>query len=179
MKKSFTLIELLVVIAIIGLLATVVMVSVGGATKKARDAKRKSDLAELRKALEMYYLDNGEYPQIGSWIFSTDNAWEDTLGSALSNYITKMPKDPINDNGEDGGGPWKTDDDNYVYAYMCKSIRTDYDLVARLENENDDARCEKKCWEYHYLTSDKCWCGGISSFCSGNRTWSNYLYADH
>ncbi|PIS08253.1 hypothetical protein COT76_02470, partial [Candidatus Berkelbacteria bacterium CG10_big_fil_rev_8_21_14_0_10_33_10] len=52
---GFTLIELLVVIAIIGILAGVVVVNVGSAQAKARDAKRISDMKAIQTALEMYY----------------------------------------------------------------------------------------------------------------------------
>jgi general secretion pathway protein G len=52
---GFTLIELLVVISIIGLLAGMVLVSMSGVRAQARDTRRKADLFELAKALEMYY----------------------------------------------------------------------------------------------------------------------------
>ncbi len=62
-KKGFTLIELLVVIAIIGILASIMVVSLTNAQKKARDAKRQSELNQLRTALTLYADDNNAtYP---------------------------------------------------------------------------------------------------------------------
>lgn len=60
-KKGFTLIELLVVIAIIGLLSSIVLVNMGGARAKARDATRKQDIRQIRLALEMFYVDAESY----------------------------------------------------------------------------------------------------------------------
>ncbi|HYC80068.1 MAG TPA: type II secretion system protein [Candidatus Binatia bacterium] len=61
-EKGFTLIELLVVIAIIGILSAVVLVSLNSARAKSRDARRLSDLRQIMTALEIYYNDNGAYP---------------------------------------------------------------------------------------------------------------------
>lgn len=58
-KKGFTLVELLVVIAIIGLLAGVVVVAVGPARKKARDARRISDIQALQAAIAFHMDENG------------------------------------------------------------------------------------------------------------------------
>jgi prepilin-type N-terminal cleavage/methylation domain-containing protein len=70
-RRGFTLIELLVVIAIIGLLASVVLVSLNSARAKARDTKRKADLAQISKALELYYDKYGTYITIGGGWRST------------------------------------------------------------------------------------------------------------
>ena len=58
-QEGFTLIELLVVVAIIGVLASVVLASLNSARAKARDAQAKSQLDEVRKALNLYYAQNG------------------------------------------------------------------------------------------------------------------------
>lgn len=61
MKKGFTLIELLVVIAIIGILASIVLVSFPGATKKAHDSRIVSAIAQARTVMVYYYANYGDY----------------------------------------------------------------------------------------------------------------------
>ena len=51
-SKAFTLIEMLVVIVIIGILATIVVVSVSGTRKQALGAKGKAAAVEFQKAIE-------------------------------------------------------------------------------------------------------------------------------
>lgn len=53
--RGFTLIEMLVVVAIIGLLASVVIVGLGDARKKARDARRLSEVNSIRNWAEANY----------------------------------------------------------------------------------------------------------------------------
>ena len=59
--KGFTIIELIVVIAIIAVLAAIVLINVNGYIAKARDAKRKGDLTQVLKALNMYAADYGTF----------------------------------------------------------------------------------------------------------------------
>ncbi len=109
-RKGFTLIELLVVIAIIGVLASIVLVSLSSARSKGRDAKRIADMKSFQLALEMTY-DAANPPTYPAEI--ADNALPVVSG------ITNNPTDP----GDYAYTYWSTDGSSFV-------------LRAQLENEN-------------------------------------------
>lgn len=52
---GFTLIELLVVVSIIGLLASIVVVSMSGVRQSGRDARGISDIKQIQTAIELTY----------------------------------------------------------------------------------------------------------------------------
>ena len=64
MKKGFTLIELLVVIAIIGILASIVLVSFPGATKKAMDSRIVSAIAQARTVMTYIKANDGDFDNL-------------------------------------------------------------------------------------------------------------------
>ena len=82
-SKGFTLVELLVVIAIISILATLLLLQLGLARAKARDAKRIADVNQVRSALELYFDDNGSYQATN------------VMTGLKPTYLINIPKDPI------------------------------------------------------------------------------------
>lgn len=80
-KKGFTLIELLIVCAIIAVLVVVAVVSYSASKAKARDSKRKADVAIVASAFQMYYEQNKTYFISGTgWI---DPDYSDLGGTGI------------------------------------------------------------------------------------------------
>lgn len=118
-QRGFTLIELLIVIAIIGLLASIVVASLGTVQGKGRDARRVADIDALKKALIMYSADNGRYPIYAAT--TTFNATS-TVGLDLINagVMTSIPTDP---NGSQ-------------YTYVSNANGTAYTISFELETDS-------------------------------------------
>jgi len=97
-KKGFTLIELLVVIAIIGLLSSVVLASLNTARQKSRDARRKSDLVQMRTALEFYFDKYDAYPgdTFSNWEQPCNTTTNDLGKIVTEGFIPELPCDPTN-----------------------------------------------------------------------------------
>lgn len=89
-EKGFTLIELLVVIAIIGLLASVVMTSLGVSRARAEIAKVLTEYKSVASALELYRQSNGVYPGIVDEAVSVEDLIINNAG--LSEYLKKSPE---------------------------------------------------------------------------------------
>lgn len=96
-QKGFTIVELLIVIVVIAILATISIVAYNGVQQRARDSQRKSDLAAIAKALELYRVDNGHYPPAasGGWCTQLSHPSIPHLRTALSLYMGQLPKDPL------------------------------------------------------------------------------------
>ena len=114
--SGFTLIELLVVIASIGILSTIVMMNLSGSQKKARDARRSTDVNTLMTALGQYYQNEGAYPFCESTTGPSATCVIDDIGfpSALRPYLSNLPKDPQPNNP--GYEYTRTSDKSYEIA---------------------------------------------------------------
>lgn len=86
LTKGFTLIELLVVIAIIGILASIVLVSLNSARNKGKDASVQSEIASLRGQAEIYYSTNSTYA--GACASSGTGGLSALLSAAASSSVT-------------------------------------------------------------------------------------------
>lgn len=130
-QKGFTLIELLIVIAILATLTGLAATNFGNTQRKARDARRKSDLVQIQKAIELFYNDHNQYPRESANQIAGCGAASTSVcpwGSALQDgsgtiYIETIPGDPRS-----------------VQTYYYNVDTTNYlryQLFARLENLND------------------------------------------
>lgn len=114
-QKGFTLIELLIVIAIIGVLASIVLLSLGDARISARDQQRVANIRNAQLAMELYHNDNGGYPG----------------ASGCEDPITQGQFDLVDITGitDPQGEPWLYGADDLI-----DGDATDYVLGAALED---------------------------------------------
>ncbi len=138
-KKGFTLIELLIVITIIGILSALVLTNIQSARERARDARRKTDLAAIKSALRLYYNDQKVFPSSSGGNISACSgscSWgSSSFADGTTIYMNTLPSDPSS-----------TTTDTIPYIYT-KINDDSYAIVANLENESDpdieesQARC--------------------------------------
>ena len=107
--------EILIVIVLLGVLATIIMGSYLGSLKKARDSRRKQDLEQISKALELYYSKQGQYP--------TDISFGDAFIEGGVTFMKALPQDPSGD--------------SYTYVYESSSPYQEFELYSCLENDQD------------------------------------------
>jgi type II secretion system protein G len=146
-NKGFTLIELLVVIAIIGLLASIVLVSLNSARQKARTSRAIGDLRNLQTALEMYYDSVGSYPSSGGNWDGLYSCWGDSTSNWITGlvpaYLPQLPREPRGITDCDKQYIYYSNGTDYKLIYHnpenCSGVKTQYPSVI------DPIR---DCWAY-------------------------------
>lgn len=116
-STGFTIVELLIVIVVIGILAAITIVAFNGVQQRARYANLQQDVKSLQKAVELYYADNGTYPETGTGFGNTTNLT--TIVGLTPTYIARTPTFPSGVAG--------------YYAYIRNSSGDQYKIV-RLVN---------------------------------------------
>ena len=116
-QNGFTLIEIMVVVVILGILAAAVVPKIMSRPEQARIEKAKHDIGALESALNIYKLDNYQYP-------STDQG--------LESLVTKPSGSPQPRNYKSGGYIKKLNKDPWgkEYLYLFPGTHTDLDLYS-------------------------------------------------
>lgn len=120
--------ELLITVSIIAILVAIGIASYSTINKQSRDTKRKSDIEQLRSALEMYRADVGYYPNTGAGSWTAASDLSTTLATT---YILAIPADP-----QGATSPYMyraTDITNSQYYGYC--------ISSLLETENPTDSC--------------------------------------
>lgn len=112
---GFTLTEMLVVLVIIGLLAGLVAPRVIGYLSTSKTKTAKVQLKNIQTALELYVIDNGQYPSIIQGL-SALISMPDVSASWQGPYLTS--KSGLDD-------PWKR-----RFIYKFPGDHSDYDLFS-------------------------------------------------
>ncbi len=95
--SGFTLIEVIVVVVILSILATIVVPRIMNRPDEAREVKAKQDLRALESALNLYRLDNYNYPTSEQGLRALKEKpatppeprnWKE------GGYLDRLPKDP-------------------------------------------------------------------------------------
>jgi len=96
-QYGFTLIEIMIVVVILGILAAIVVPNVMESPGEARIVKAKQDLRTLEGALNLYKLDNFNYPNTEQGLEALVNkpsGQPEAKNWKKNGYMKKVPKDP-------------------------------------------------------------------------------------
>lgn len=96
-QRGFTLIEILVVVVIIGILGAVIVPNLLGRPDQARVTAAQSDLRNLANALDIYRLDNFQYPSTDQGLEALvrkPSGFPEPKNYNPEGYIKNLPTDP-------------------------------------------------------------------------------------
>lgn len=88
-KSGFTIVELLIVIVVIAILAAITIAAYSGMQNRAKDSSADAGISQIKKAMELYKVDNDAYPAV----CTADNSGcsADLLAAPLAAYLPTFP----------------------------------------------------------------------------------------
>ncbi len=95
--RGFTLIEIMVVVVILGILGALIVPNIIGRPDEARVQAAKADIESVGTALELYRLDNGNYPSTDQGLdalVSEPSGFPEARRWNADGYLKKLPVDP-------------------------------------------------------------------------------------
>lgn len=116
-QRGFTLIEVMVVVVILGILAAVIVPKIMDNPDKARIVKARSDVQALKSALDLYKLDNFNYPSTNQGLqalVQKPSGSPEARNWKQGGYLDKLPRDP-----------WGNE-----YQYLNPGVHTEVDIYS-------------------------------------------------
>ena len=117
--RGFTLIELMVVMVILGILASMIVPRIMDRPEEARRTKAAVDIQALEQALQMYKLDNGQYPTTEQGLQALVEA------PSVGRLAKRWRKGGYLDKSRVPKDPWDND-----FVYISPGLHGDYDLIS-------------------------------------------------
>ena len=114
--RGFTLIEIMVVVVILGILGALVAPQILGRAGEAKVTAAKSDIQSIGNALDLYKLDNNNYPSTDQGLealVSKPSGYPEAKNWNADGYLKKLPVDP-----------WGNE-----YLYLSPGTNGKYDLL--------------------------------------------------
>ena len=96
-ERGFTLIEVMVVVVILSILAAIIVPRIMDRPDKARIVKAQADIRALESALNLYRLDNHDYPTSDQGLDALVEKPANAPSWKEGGYIDRLPKDPWGD----------------------------------------------------------------------------------
>lgn len=118
-QQGFTLIELMVVLVILGILAGMIVPRIMDRPEEARRTKASVDIQALEQALQLYKLDNGQYP-------TTEQGLQALIEAPSAGRLAKKWRTGgYLDKNRVPLDPWDND-----YVYISPGLHGDFDLMS-------------------------------------------------